>query len=637
MSHNHRKRTVFAWEDDEMVSLSDSEPGVEPVDVCKEVFSDSKIPKKKKQKLDYVGEALQRARLIMGTNKERIEQMEARLGGVQDGLHRMDLGMADRLCQVEETLNRLSDVLFANQEIPNHHREGNDGGRMVVSSKTAKLEFPRFSGDDPTEWTLREEGRALSWEDFEDELGARFGPSECEDFDEALSRIRQVGSLRDYQREFECLGNRVHGWMQRALVGTFMGGLKTDISDGIRMFKPQTLKEAISLARMKDDQLTRQRRFTRPAPPTQAPQALPPITRAAPPTPVVPMRRLTWEEMQQRRSQNLCFNCNDRFTAGHKCQGPQILMLESYKDNGNLLCDDVTEEQPVEENHEGPPEPEITLHALTGWTAPKTMRIAAKICAHDVIVLIDSGSTHNFVSERMANLLRLPAVPTETFTVRVANGENLRCQGRFEEVQINLQGTIFSLTLYSLPLIGLDVVLGIQWLESLGFVVCDWRKLTMEFTWENQTKRLVGIDGQNIQAASIAELTKGVRPSHALFVVCLQVAQTELPRNIHSSIRELLQEFSDLFIEPSSLPPTWEVDHDIALKDGTEPINVRPYRYVYYQKNEIEKQVQDMLQSGLVRPSTSPFSSPVLLVKRKDGNWRFCTDYRALNAATIKD
>ncbi|XP_042941551.1 uncharacterized protein LOC122288885 [Carya illinoinensis] len=622
-----------------------------------------------------------RARLnfIMGTNKERIEQLEAGLDGVQEGLHRMELGMADRLRHVEETLNRLSDVLLANQEnlIPgHHHREGNEGGRLVVSSKTAKLEFPRFSGDDPTEWfnrvnqffefqntpeaqrvslasyhlegeanqwwqwirrTFQEDGRVLSWMNFEDELWARFGPSDCEDFDEALSRVRQVGSLREYQKEFERLGNRVRGWTQRALVGTFMGGLKTEISDGIRMFKPQTLREAISLARMKDDQLARQRRFVRPAPPTRASLALPPTTRATPPTPAVPVRRLSWEEMQRRRAQNLCFNCNDRFTAGHKCQGPRILMLESCVDNGNLLCDEVTEEQPVEENFEGPPEPEITLHALTGWTAPKTMRITAKICAHDVVILIDSGSTHNFISERMANLLRLPIVPTETFTVRVANGENLKCQGRFEEVQINLHGTIFSLTLYSLPLSGIDVVLGIQWLETLGSVVCDWKKLTMEFTWKNQTKKLVGIDGQNIQAASIEEITKGIRPSHALFAVCLQVAQTELPQNIHPSLRELLQEFSDLFIEPSSLPPTREVDHGIALKEGTEPVNVRPYRYAHYQKNEIEKQVQDMLQSGLVRPSTSPFSSPVLLVKKKDGNWRFCTDYRALNAATIKD
>ena len=129
------------------------------------------------------------------------------------------------------------------------------------------------------------------------------------------------------------------------------------------------------------------------------------------------------------------------------------------------------------------------------------MQITAKICTHDVIVLIDSGSTHNFISECMANLLRLPVVPTQPFTVRVANGENLKCQGRSEEVQIDLHDTIFSLTFYSLPLTGLDVVLGIQWLETLGSVMCDWMKLTMEFRWKNQTKKLVGIDGQNIQAA----------------------------------------------------------------------------------------------------------------------------------------
>jgi len=103
----------------------------------------------------------------------------------------------------------------------------------------------------------KEEGRTVTWEIFEEELWARFGPTECEDFDEALSKIRQVGSLRDYQKEFERLGNRVHGWTQKALVGTFMSGLKVEISDAIRMFKPRTLKKAISLARMKDEQIMR--------------------------------------------------------------------------------------------------------------------------------------------------------------------------------------------------------------------------------------------------------------------------------------------------------------------------------------------------------------------------------------------
>lgn len=82
----------------------------------------------------------------------------------------------------------------------------------------------------------------------------------------------------------------------------------------------------------------------------------------------------------------------------------------------------------------------------------------------------------------------------------------------------------------------------------------------------------------------------------------------------------MLREFSDVFIEPSSLTPIREVDHSIPLKEGTEPVNVRSYQYAHYQKEEIEKQVQEMLSLGLVQPSTNPFSSPVPLVKKKDGN-----------------
>lgn len=99
----------------------------------------------------------------------------------------------------------------------------------------------------------------VTWRIFTEELWARFGPSDCEDFDEALSRVKQTGMLRDYHREFEKLGNKVRGWTQKALIGTFMGGLKPEISESIRMFRPKCLKEAISLARMKDEQLSQQK------------------------------------------------------------------------------------------------------------------------------------------------------------------------------------------------------------------------------------------------------------------------------------------------------------------------------------------------------------------------------------------
>ncbi|KAJ0105416.1 hypothetical protein Patl1_18246 [Pistacia atlantica] len=99
----------------------------------------------------------------------------------------------------------------------------------------------------------------------------------------------------------------------------------------------------------------------------------------------------------------------------------------------------------------------------------------AKIRPYEVVVLIDNASTHNFISEKVANMLQLPVVPTKSFNVKVANGRPLKCQGRFENVQVLLQGIPFVLTLYALPLIGLDLVLGVHWLEQLGTVACNWK------------------------------------------------------------------------------------------------------------------------------------------------------------------
>jgi hypothetical protein len=102
-------------------------------------------------------------------------------------------------------------------------------------------------------------------------------------------------------------------------------------------------------------------------------------------------------------------------------------------------------------------------------------------------------------------------------------------------------------------------------------------------------------------------------------------------------VDQLLQQFQGLFEEPQGLPPPRQHDHQIPLLEGTGPINVRPYRYPHYMKNEIEKIVVGLMQNGVIRTSTSPYSSPVLLVKKKDGSWRLCVDYRALNRVTIKD
>jgi hypothetical protein len=106
--------------------------------------------------------------------------------------------------------------------------------------------------------------------------------------------------------------------------------------------------------------------------------------------------------------------------------------------------------------------------------------------------------------------------------------------------------------------------------------------------------------------------------------------------DIPSDIQHLLSEFPQLTTSPTELPPWCDCDHAIPLIEGAQPVSVRPYHYPPALKDEIEAQVDAMLQQGIIQPSTSPFNSPMLLVHKKDKTWRFCVDYRYLNALTVK-
>ncbi|CAL1396383.1 unnamed protein product [Linum trigynum] len=228
--------------------------------------------------------------------------------------------------------------------------------------------------------------------------------------------------------------------------------------------------------------------------------------------------------------------------------------------------------------------------------------------------------------------MRLNLEPIDPFRVRIANGERLCCRAKCPKVHVMIQGAELEVSLFVLPIRRLDVVLGVQWLEELGSVICYWKTLTMKFKWRDKEYCLQGVSS-GMRRANLDELCmeEGV-----MWAICLPLQAAEI-EPLPPDLQELVREFETVFEKPEALPPHRPEDHHIKLKEGADAVNVRPYRYGYHQKGEIEKQVQEMMQVGLIRPSSSPFSSPVLLVKKKDGTWRFCTDYRALNEATIKD
>ena len=196
-----------------------------------------------------------------------------------------------------------------------------------------------------------------------------------------------------------------------------------------------------------------------------------------------------------------------------------MLLLEGHAETNEIICEEVMDENSIENQHVDLIKPNISLHVLTDWSIPRTMRFKAQIGHHKLEVLIDSGSTHNFLNAKMAEILQLSVILTTPFVIRVANGSGLKCQGRFEHVWVILQGIPFRLTLYSLPLIGLDLMLGVQWLEQLGLVMCNWQKMTMEFQWENQDRKLQGSNSQAIQSASLEGVSKEVQ--YLLFIYSL--------------------------------------------------------------------------------------------------------------------
>jgi hypothetical protein len=100
----------------------------------------------------------------------------------------------------------------------------------------------------------------------------------------------------------------------------------------------------------------------------------------------------------------------------------------------------------------------------------------------------------------------------------------------------------------------------------------------------------------------------------------------------------ILSKHQSIFETPQGLPPSHGAhDHSIPLIPGSLPPNVHPYHHPFSQKNEIEKIVQELLVVGVIFPSTSPYSSPIVMVLKKEGTWCMCPDFHALNRITIKD
>ncbi|GJN19863.1 hypothetical protein PR202_gb07177 [Eleusine coracana subsp. coracana] len=335
-----------------------------------------------------------------------------------------------------------------------------------------------------------------------------------------------------------------------------------------------------------------------------------------------------------RRAKGLCFKCGEKWGHGHCC-GPtirlqvmeELIQALQLDEESTVLSDgnSVIEELSA-----------ISKEAIQGTESPRTIWLQGWIKNKQVLMLADSGSTHTFTSHQMAALFPQAEALEKFVRVKIADGGELQCTHQIPKFHWWVQGYVACSNMRIIPLGTYDVILGMDWLERYSPMEIHWKQKHLSFDHGNRQVTLQGVLGPSQLSLATSTQLKGLQCRNALLhMVQLQSVEAQSNKTIPPKILDLLLQLQDVFQEPKGLPPQRGCDHRIPLIPGARPIHIRPYRYSLKLKDEIEKQIKELLQNGRIQTSSSPFSSPVVLVRKKDGGWRMCVDYRYLNAMTV--
>jgi len=185
-----------------------------------------------------------------------------------------------------------------------------------------------------------------------------------------------------------------------------------------------------------------------------------------------------------------------------------------------------------------------------------------------------------------------------------------------------------------------DVVLGKPWLTEFNPTV-NWKLNAVYLEHLSEPHMILGCHRSDVPDYVISSMQVDalVREGVQLYMIKLTSVSTDQESHtVSPEIEEMLQEFSDILSGlPEGLPPSRATDHRINLVPGSSVPVSRIYPLSGAQLAELRAQLQELLERGFIRPSTSPYGSPILFVPKKDGGWRLCIDYRAINRITIKN
>ncbi|MCH85044.1 Ty3/gypsy retrotransposon protein, partial [Trifolium medium] len=206
---------------------------------------------------------------------------------------------------------------------------------------------------------------------------------------------------------------------------------------------------------------------------------------------------LSYNELMERKQKGLCFKCGGPFHPMHQCPDKQLRVLivddeEDDEGEAKILAVEVGEE---DEEVKG----EMSLLELhhIAHENNQTMKFQGTIHGVELLILVDSGATHNFVSQRLVHQMDWPIDITPQMQVKLGNGVQIATQGVCKGLEVYIGDFKLSPNLHLFELGGIDVVLGIEWLKTLGNTVINWKQQVMSFWVNDKWVMLKGKGGCN--------------------------------------------------------------------------------------------------------------------------------------------
>ncbi|KAK1413557.1 hypothetical protein QVD17_35332 [Tagetes erecta] len=539
---------------------------------------------------------------------------------------------------------------------------------VVAISKCADEDKVMYAAnsfkDSALEWwnaILKTKGRevayAMSWDEFSGLVTRRFCPiNEKEKVETKFLNHKMVGTdiqgyttkIYEYARLVPHLATP-----ESTLINRYIWGLAEEIRDMVKAVMPRTMESAVELASLMTNGMVRKQEERKQKEGTQKM--------------IHDMKRYEkgsgrkFEKKVVRSAYPECRICKKRHLG--KCRFESMTFCNNCKISGHSTENCFRKRGPIicyncgEAGHFRSDCPKLKS---TGTSGIKTdggakrntrafvlnTREAAQI--PDVItgtflinntyakVLFDSGANLSFIDYKFCKLLNIPLDKlNDICEVETANGNLIKVTESLNSCRITIAGHAFPIRLLPITLAGFDVVLGMDWLTiNQAYINCDKKSIQLRsFTGEKIT--IQGDKTSNpIGLISAIKASKCLRKGCVAYLVSVSTGEENKKIENIPVVADYVDVFPD---ELPGIPPEREVEFKINLIPGTAPIAKSPYRLAPTEMAELKKQLDELLEKGFIRPSSSPWGAPILFVKKKDGSMRMCIDYRELNKVTIKN